>query len=129
MALQTIQPYIVVGRNIFDYERDVCTILDACRYDLSEEVIAEYPGLDELRYVECASSLASAIPEWAPRTSKGAPEGELLRTAHVPAKCGLTATTRKTRGRRQRQGVHEHTDPAGARHRPGDHLHPRRYRR
>lgn len=84
-TLQGVERRAVFGRNVFDYEWDVCIVLDACRYDLFEEVIAEYPGLDGLEGAERAWSLASATTQWAPRTFRGASDDVLARTAYVTA--------------------------------------------
>jgi len=49
------------GRSIFDYDWDICAILDACRFDIYEEIAREQELGGE---VECRNSLASSTPEW-----------------------------------------------------------------
>lgn len=73
------------GSTIWEYDWDVCCILDACRVDLMTEVCAagDYPFLPEPTEVETVWSVASQSAEWMDRTFAPRYHDELARTAYV----------------------------------------------
>jgi hypothetical protein len=70
------------GENIFDTDWDLCLILDACRYDLMQEVTNEYSFLTDST---AAISVDSKTDAWTRKTFSRADERDLRDTAYVTA--------------------------------------------
>ncbi|SDZ98389.1 hypothetical protein SAMN04488065_1550 [Haloplanus vescus] len=71
---------IYPSQNIFEKEWDVMLILDACRYDLMNEVAPEFDYLPEIGK---SYSLATKTPVWMERTFSEAVNEELAETAYI----------------------------------------------
>lgn len=70
------------GENIFSNDWDLCIILDACRFDLFEEIVSEYPSIPT---PEHKISVDSKTDAWTRKTFSRADEQELRKTTYVTA--------------------------------------------
>lgn len=68
--------------HIYDEKWDVLVILDACRYDLMQEVATDYDWLSGLRTVDSA---AACTPEWMKANFIPEFNEEMAKTVHVTA--------------------------------------------
>lgn len=83
-SLNAIGRFANFGTNPFDREWDVLVVLDACRYDLFQEVAPEHPVYEYFDSVEPVYSCASSTPEWMEKVDS-VPVEELSRTNYVSA--------------------------------------------
>jgi hypothetical protein len=92
-AQQAVGKKINYGYRPQDDEWDVLIVIDACRFDLFEEVVADHEIAEKLDTVESVYSCATMTQEWVERTLDAAPDSYLEElfvvagTGHIDAHC------------------------------------------